>query len=189
MRRRTSTLLLAPAVAALAIGAGGCGNKSNSIHGGDTEGVFLNVGPMKYQVQISRQLNPSIPEDSTFLSDVGQGQNKLAPDELWFAVFIRVENPSKQAQPPASDYEITDTEHNVYRPVFIGPGNPFRYTTRPIPAHGVAPDPDSIAGQIGSINGQELLFRLKRSTFENRPLVLTIRSTSPPDRATDILDV
>src|SRR3954449_4463405 len=188
MRRRTSTpLALAAVGAALALGA--CGNKTASIHGGETEGIYLDVGPLKYQVEISRQLNPSIPEDRTFLSDVAQGDRKLAPDELWFAVFVRIENEADQAQSPASVYTITDNGGKGYRPGSLGRFNPFRYPTDPVPAASVSPHPDSVAGENTSIAGRELLFRLKRETLDNRPLTLTIESASGADKATDVLDV
>src|SRR3954465_10666511 len=116
MHRRTSSPLLALTAVVAALGLGACGNKTVSIHGGETEGIYLDVGPLKYQVEISRQLNPSIPEDRTFLSDVAQGDRKLAPDELWFAGFVRVENETDQAQSPASNYTIRDTEGNVFPP-------------------------------------------------------------------------
>src|SRR4051812_23876080 len=151
MRRRRTTPLVAVAAVGLALALGACGNKSNSIHGGETEGIYLDVGPLKYQVEISRQLNPSIPEDRTFLSDIAPGDKKLAPDELWFAVFVRVENESDQAQTPASQYTISDTQGHQYRPVSLGPLNPFRYTTDPIAAGRVAPHPDSVAGENTSI--------------------------------------
>src|SRR4051795_6363119 len=125
MRRRTSTpLALAAVGAALALGA--CGNKTVSIHGGETEGIYLDVGPLKYQVEISRQLNPSIPEDRTFLSDVAQGDRNLGDEDRWFAVVVRIENETDQAQPPAAAYTITDPEGREYRPVSPGRLNPFR---------------------------------------------------------------
>jgi hypothetical protein len=178
------------AAIALALGVSACGNKSSSIHSGETEGVYLNVGQLKYQVEISRQLNPrSIPEDQTFVQDIAPGQETLAPDELWFAVFVRVENPTSHPVVPASYYTITDTEGESFQPVKIGPGNPFFYNTAPIGPKTVAPLPDSVAGQLGSINGMELLFKLKRTTLDNRPLILTIKSFVPDDKATDSLDV
>jgi len=190
MRRLKSTLLVAPAVLAAAFAVAGCGNKTVSIHGGETEGIYLDVGKLKYQVEISRQLNPdAIPEDKTFVSDVSPQDAKLGPDELWFAVFVRVENPTGDLQPPATDFTITDTLGNQYRPVTVGSLNPFAYTSAPLPPHGVKPGPDSVAGENTSIGGSLLLFRLKRETLDNRPLELTIRTTSPPDKATDTLDV
>ncbi|MEA2147235.1 MAG: hypothetical protein QOG59_2822, partial [Solirubrobacteraceae bacterium] len=164
---------------AAALGVGACGNKTSSIHNAETEGIYLNVGPLKYQVEISRQLNPrAIPEDKTFVQGIDPAQATLAPDELWFAVFVRVENETHQAQIPASFFQITDTEGTVYRPVDINDQNPFYFNTSPIRAQGVAPDPDSVAGQLGSIGGMELLFKVKRTSLDNRPLVLTIKSIS-----------
>lgn len=188
MRRRTTSPLLALAAVGAALALGACGNKTVSIHGGETEGIYLDVGPLKYQVEISRQLNPAIPEDRTFLTDVAPAESKLASGELWFAVFVRIENETDQAQPPASSYTITDTQGHEYRPVSIGPANAFRYSTEPVPGKGVAPDPDSVAGDNTSIAGMELLFRLKRETLDNRPLEMTIESAGG-DKATDVLDV
>src|SRR3954470_20221965 len=157
MRRRSSTPLVAVAAVGAALGLGACGTKEVSIHGGETEGIYLDVGPLKYQVEISRQLNPSIPEDRTFLSDIAPAESKLGPDELWFAVFVRVENETDDAQTPASEYTITDTQGHEFRPCALGPSNPFRYTTDPIAARRVAPHPDSVAGDNTSIAGRELL--------------------------------
>ena len=189
MRRRTSPSLLAVAALGVALVLAGCGNKESTIRFGETEGIYLDVGELKYQVEISRQLNPTIPEDRTFLTDVSPASAKLGPEEVWFAVFVRVENESDKAQPPATDFTITDTEGHEYRPVSIGPANPFRYSTEPVPSKGVAPDADSAAGENTSIAGMELLFRLKRETLDNRPLELTIQSAGGADKATDVLDV
>jgi hypothetical protein len=184
----TSFSFFVAIAAALSLSA--CGNKTSTIHRGDTEGIYLNVGDLKYQVEISRQLNPrAIPEDQTFVQDIAPAQATLAPDELWFAVFVRVENPTSRSVAPTPNFTITDTEGNVFHPVPIGSGNPFSFSTAPIVAKGVAPNPDSVAGQLGAIGGMELLFKLKRTTLDNRPLTLTIRSFFPDDRSTDILDV
>lgn len=167
-----------------------CGNKLSTTHEAETEGIYLDVGPLKYQVQISRQLNPeAIPEDKTFVQDIAPDEATLGEEELWFAVFVRVENESDAPQVPTSDFLISDTEGKEYRPVEIGDGNPFFFDTSPIRAGGVAPEQDGVAAQLGSIGGMELLFKLKRETLDNRPLVLTIKSTAPEAEATDALDV
>ena len=88
MSRRLVTLLLV-AVAALVVGA--CGNKESETLHGDTEGIYIDVGGLKYQVQISRVLNPTDREDRDYLVDLPAGE-QLAADENWFAVFMRVEN-------------------------------------------------------------------------------------------------
>lgn len=177
-------------IAAAALSLSACGNKTASLHGGETEGLLVNVGPLRYAVQISRQLNPAaIAEDRTFVSDIAPADRGLKPHELWFAVFVRVENPTKQAHRPTTGFSIRDTDGNVFRPVEIGPGNPMAYSTAPIPPEGVAPPPNSLASEAGSINGYELLFKLPRDTLDNRPLTLHIKSFFPEDEAEETLDV
>ncbi len=179
--------LLAALVAALALTA--CGNKTSTITVGETEGTYVDVGPMKYQIQVSRQLNPAaIPEDATFVSDIQGGGSQLAADEAWFAVFIRIENPTKQAHSPATEYLIEDTEGNEYRPVQLGALNPFHFHTQPVAAGSAEPDPDSVASQT-SINGMLLLYRVKRTSLDNRPLEMVIRSARDSAEARITLDV
>lgn len=180
----------AGAVLAISLGLSACGDKQDVVTHGETEGVYLDVGPLKYQVQISRLLNAgAIPEDRTFLSGVAGG-GELRADEGWFAVFVRVENESDDPQRLAREFEIEDADHNVYKPVAIGAANPFRYAGGVVKDGGVIPSPDSVASQT-SINGQELLFRVKVAALdESRPLVLKIRSPTDPKLAAEVdLDV
>lgn len=190
MRPLNLKSLSVAAIAAAALSLSACGNKTASLRGGETEGLLVNVGPLRYAVQISRQLNPAaIAEDRTFVSNIAPADRGLRPGQLWFAVFVRIENPTKQAHRPTTGFSIRDTQGNVFRPVQIGPGNPVAYSTAPIPPEGVAPPPNSIAAQLGSINGYELLFKLPRDTLDNRPLTLRIKSFFPAEEAEEILDV
>ena len=56
-------LVLLALLAALA----GCGNKLETRTLGNTEGLYLDVGDLKYQVQMSRLINPADIEDSAYL--------------------------------------------------------------------------------------------------------------------------
>jgi hypothetical protein len=172
MPRRARTLLLV-AVAVLALSA--CGNKEARTTHASTEGVYLDIGPMKYQVQISRLLNPTDREDRAYLIDLPAGQ-KLGPQDQWFAVFMRVENGTDKLQRPASGYVIRDTQGNVFRPIPMGPKNVFAYRATPIPPQNNIPIAGSAAEQ-NSIQGAMLLFKIPTANLENRPLVLEI---SPP---------
>jgi hypothetical protein len=175
MPRRTLTLLLV-VLAALAVGA--CGDKTAKTLHGDTEGSYIDVGPMKYQVQISRLLNPFDPEDRGYLVDLPAGES-LGADEDWFAVFMRVENGSENAASVASQYEIVDTQENKYTPIEMGPKNVFAYRAGTLGAHQVLPFANSSAGQ-NTIQGAMLLFKIPVANFANRPLVLRIL---PPEGA------
>jgi hypothetical protein len=169
MLRRSLTLLLV-ALAALALGA--CGNKhARTLHAA-TEAEYVDVGPLKYQVQISRLLNPYSTEDRAYLIDLPAGQD-LAPTDEWFAVFMRVENPTDSPQPVADQYEIVDTEDNRYKPIQFGPKNVFVYRAGTVGAEQVLPLSDSPAGQ-DSIQGAMLLFKIPVKNLENRPLELRI---------------
>ena len=169
MLRRSLTLLVV-ALAALALGA--CGDKEERTLHAETEAEYVDVGPLKYQVQISRLLNPNDPEDRGYLVDLPAGQD-LGTDDEWFAVFMRVENPTDSPQPVADAYEIVDTDDNKYTPIEFGPKNSFVYRPGTVGPEQILPLPDSPAGQ-SSIQGAMLLFKIPYKNLENRPLELRI---------------
>jgi hypothetical protein len=187
MRRRLLTSLVV-VVAALATSA--CGNKESEILHGSTEGSYLDLDGMKYQVQISRQLNPASVEDRDYLIGLDPSARNLPAGQEWFAVFVRVENDGEHAAKTATDYEITDTLGRKFRPVRFAPVNVFAYRGGgTLKAKAVLPNPDSPPGQ-GSIQGSLLLFKIPTRNLENRPLELSIASTENPSvHATVDLDV
>jgi hypothetical protein len=185
MRVRLLTLLLV-ALAAVAVGA--CGDKQARTLHGDTEGTYIDVDNLKYQVQISRLLNPTDREDAGYLVDLPPGQ-QLKPNEQWFAVFMRVENDSDKPGPAATDYSIRDTQGNVYKPIQMGPKNVFAYRPATLQPKDLLPLPGTPAAN-STIQGAMLLFKIPVANFQNRPLVLQIPSPSGgKDLGTVDLDV
>jgi hypothetical protein len=181
VRTRLRTPLLALlALAVLALLAG-CGNRKDVVTSAETEGPYLDVGGLQYQVEISRQLNPKDVEDRSYFVGVPDAE-KLKPQETWFAVFIRVKNPTGDFEYPARSFEITDTQGTRYRPVPVGSDNVFAYRPTPISPAGVLPQANSAAA-TGPIGGAMLLYRLTLDTLANRPLELKIfsNSGSPPE--------
>jgi hypothetical protein len=172
---RTARLIALLALSTVALLAAGCGQKANQIRTiGDTEGLYVDVGPLTYQVQISRYLNPADVEDRAYLQGLSAADRKLAGDQVWFGVFMRVQNYTDQTHTPASDMSIRDTQKNVYRPVsFAASQNPFVYQPRPLVGSGVLPDPES-APANGPIGGALILFKLNVDSIQNRPLELEI---------------
>ena len=164
-------VLLVFAAAALA----GCGNKEAIITSAETEGVYVDVAGLTYQVQLSRYLNPFDPEDEQYLEGLPEGIDPVLPsDETWFGVWMRVKNYSGGPLTPTTTFKIVDTEGNEFRPVPLDvASNPFVY--EPIPLHHaqVLPTPDSAASS-GPIQGSLILFRLKTGSLQNRPLKLKI---------------
>ena len=110
MPRAARLLLLAlTAIAALALA--GCGNKEQEGETivAETEGIYVNVDGLTYQVQLSRILNPADIEDAGFLRGTSEG---VAPgkDEVWFGIFMRVQNESKSETFRTADtFEMEDT--------------------------------------------------------------------------------
>jgi hypothetical protein len=184
--RRPLALIAALAVA-LAIGA--CGNKESETLHGETEGSYLDLGGMKYRVQISRLLNPASIEDKYYFIGLPANQRQLPAGQEWFAVFIRVENDGEKAARAATDYTITDTQETKFRPMQFSTENVFAYRGGVLQPTDVLPAPDSPAGQ-GSIQGALLLFKIPTRNLENRPLELSIRTPAAPGKtATVDLDV
>lgn len=176
-------------LSALALGA--CGNKHERTLHGHTEGAYLDLGPLKYQVQISRLLNPVDPEDKAYLVGLTGADRQLKSGEEWFAVFMRVQNETgapQQAGAP-SDYLITDTQGTKFRPIQIGPDNVFAYRGGTVLPHNLIPVPDSPPAET-TIQGSLLLFKIPFTNLENRPLELSIQATNAPgETATVDLDV
>jgi hypothetical protein len=170
MLRRTLAVALSLALVA---SLSACGNKQSKTLNAETEGIYIDLGELKYQVEISRTLNPADVEDREFLRGVS---DQLGPEDVWFAVFVRVQNESDKTQKPATQYDITDTQENEYNPVSIdAKSNVFAYDPAPIPGKGLLPNVDAIAAQ-NSINGELLLFKMPRTTLDNRPLELKIHN-------------
>jgi hypothetical protein len=185
---RPRPLLLALLALAALVALTGCGNRKDAVTSAETEGPYIDVGGLQYQVQISRQLNPRDTEDHAYFVGV-PGAERLRPNETWFAVFIRVKNPSGDFARPARDFEISDTQGHRYRPVAVGADNVFVYRPTPISPAGILPPPDSAAAE-GPIGGAMLLYRLTLDTLANRPLELRIFSGSgPPPEGQVELDV
>jgi hypothetical protein len=167
-------------------GLAACGAEEE-VHHGETEGIYVTSGHLKYQVQISRILNPTDAEDHDFLLGIPPGSATLAPTDDWFGVFLRAFNQTDAPHAAATTYAIHDTTGRVYQPVPIDPkSNPFVFQPRTVAPKGQLPLPDS-AGQINTTQGGLVLFKIPATNFTNRPLTLTI--TSPTGNKADDAEV
>jgi hypothetical protein len=190
--RRLTALALATVAAA---GLSACGNghqEDETAIRAHTEGIYLKIGGLKYQVQISRQLNPFDTEDRAYLQGIPAAQRDLKPGEVWFGVFLRVQNDDEKgpALAPASDISIHDTQENVYRPIPLAPTNVFAYRSSDIvPPGGLIPEPDSVPSET-TIQGALTLFKLTNQSLDNRPLEMVIEGRGVPKQTGTIdLDV
>lgn len=135
MRQRLLPLL---AAALVSTSLAACGSKEDVVTHAETEAVYVSVGPdggpyLKYQVQVSRQINPGDfenpasrgdqekvdPEDSEYLRGLPASELELETDpakplenEVYFGVFIQAANDTDQPLRSAalSGFEITDSQ-------------------------------------------------------------------------------
>jgi len=173
----------------LSTGLTACGNKTEIVTQGETEGAYIDVGPLVYQVQISRQLNPLDVEDHAYLEGVPLAERRLKANEIWFAVFVRVQNDTDQPQAASDDFEIVDTQEEKFTPIELDPTNEWAYRGGLVPANGgLIPVADSPSAD-GVIGGSLLLFKLTLSSLSDRPLELNITSASLDATGRVTLDV
>ena len=181
-------------LAALLVSGGlaACGNnhdKEAKIQHIEGEGFYLSLGELKYQVQGSRQLNPYDVQDKALLAGIPAGEQELKPSEVWFGVFMQVENESDEPLRPASDIEIVDTQEDVFRPVELDQSNPFAYRPEdPIGPGDIAPIPDTPAFNTAN-QGSLMLFKLTLDAIDNRPLELKMESSTTDQTGIIDLDV
>jgi hypothetical protein len=175
VKRTLATLALLALTAVLSA----CGSTKYVSEGDET--TYVNVGPLLYQVQMSRELNPASSEDRQYLVGVPAGTPAPAGDQEWFGVWLRVQNQTGRNLPAASKFKIFDTQGIDYFPIPLAPANVFAYQPVDVPKHSVIPDPDTAAG-YGPIQGQLLLFKLSSSIYANRPLKLEITPPGLPNQ-------
>jgi hypothetical protein len=188
MLRPIRVLALLAVLAGL-IAVAGCGQSNesaaNSSSSATSEGTYLELNGLKYQVQMSRYLNPHDQEDAAYLRGLPPGL-KLGKDEIWFAVFMRVENDGDKTGKSSNEYEITDTEHNVFRPIPLdAKRNDFVYRPQTLQPTAIIPSSNSIAGQ-GVIQGSLVLFKLNEADLQNRPLTLRIGPAAGANRTVEL---
>lgn len=188
-RSRRLCAVLCALLAATALAA--CGKhtpEDAKVKVAETEGIYLDISDLKYQVEVSRQLNPGDIQDKPYLQGIPEAEQELKPDEVWFAVGLRVQNETGEELRPAEDIEIEDTQDEVFEPIELGPENVFAYrSTELIPAEETYPLLDSPAFDTPA-RGALLLFKLTLTALNNRPLELKIVGRKAPQQ-TGIVDL
>lgn len=181
-------------VAALTLAA--CGQHEpdevtgQKVSGAETEGIYIDVDNLKYQVQVSKQLNPLSTSDKDYLEGVSATDLQLADDEVFFAILMRVENDDRDrdAIESTDDFEIVDSQNLTYEPIPLDPSNNFAYRASSINGGDTYPLINSTPGERPPY-GSLVLFKLKRESLGNRPLELHVKSTQSEQEGEINLDV
>jgi hypothetical protein len=167
-----------------------CGTHHPNTADANNDGAYVKAGPVTYQLQVSRLLNPYSPEDSGYLAGLPPKEAALSPQEEWYGVFMWAKNQTQQPQVTTDDFDIVDTVNHVYYPIRYS--NPYLWTSKPLQAGAIEPQPNTTAS-FGPIGGGLLLFKVPsvgpNSVYANRPLTLQIRGNTGKVWATISLDL
>jgi hypothetical protein len=180
MNSRLRQLLTVPLALIAIIAFAGCSDNSHTkvttgTYAGESgkNAPYLNVGPLEYQVQLSRQLNPANSEDEGYLQGLTPEQAKLNPGEEWFAVFMQVYNTGESPHPASTNITISDTQGNKYLPIIPDQTNRYAYRAGVVPAGAVLPPPGTTTSQ-GPTQGALILYKIKTVSLDNRPIEIKI---------------
>ena len=161
-------LAVAFVLALALVGFAGCGNDLSKEA---DEGVPIKLGDLEITVQETRFLNPSQPDDKSYL----EGQQLPTPaGKSYLGVFVTIDNKGDQAVtlPANAQVSVTDTTGAAYES--IPSHTPFAAPLGSELAGGAAlPAPDT-AAQSGPVQGSLLIFLVDEGVSENRPLKLEI---------------
>jgi hypothetical protein len=136
------------------------------------EGQPVKLGDLLYNVEISRFLNPSDPEDRAYLA----GQPAPPNDKLYLGVFMLIQNESDTAQEVPTDFKVVDTEGTEFKPIPSDSLFALELGGQ-VGANDQLPEPESTAAN-GPIQGSMVLFLIDENATEDRPLTLDIPSSS-----------
>jgi hypothetical protein len=172
MPRRLLTLLC---LAVLAAGVAACGTKDTKqgVDEAAREGLALPLDGIEYNVFITRELNPRITPDKSYVPP------GTAPDatHTLYGVFLQACNRGTDSNQTADRFKIVDNQGNEFEPQPLPQSNEFSYQPQVLAPHECIPEIGSVA-QLGPTAGSMLLFRLPLANTEYRPLELEIEGPS-----------
>ena len=169
-------LLLGLACAASVVALSGCFLEEEKEEGEALrEGLAVKVGGIEYTVYITRELNPSLPDDR------GYWQGKEAkPGSALYGVFLQACNRSDEddeledgTYQATDDFLVVDTQGNEYEPLEPDEDNVFHYHPQSLEPDECIPEKGSLAQQAPT-GGALLPFLFPLEAGENRPLELEI---------------
>jgi hypothetical protein len=170
----TRRVWILASVAALAVGLSACGRVNNPSTE-ENDGVYVTAGPITYQLQVSRALNPYATEDSQYIKGLPLADRAIQASQLWYGVFLWAKNQHKVSAAADQTFDIVDTEGHHYYPLPISPSlNGYAWQRQKLAPDSSVPVPNTQAS-FGPTQGGLLLFKLNQTVYDNRPLTLEIR--------------
>ncbi len=173
---RKTLLVCVLLVGALTLAACGAGEAELEA----PEGEPVELGPLHYNVQITRFLNPRDAGDDAYLV----GQPEAGEGKTYLGVFLTIDNESEATQSVPEDFELVDTRENSF-PATPSESSFALQFGASIPPNGEVPEPGTAAAS-GPIGGSMILFLVEETTAENRPLKLEIPPAGGPGGAIEL---
>ncbi|MDQ6732465.1 MAG: hypothetical protein M3022_19800 [Actinomycetota bacterium] len=185
--RRLNTVVC---TALLAVGVAACGQQAHPrVADANNNGGYVDAGPVTYQLQVSRILNPYSTEDRQYVAGLPSGTTLPNAQQSWYGVFLQGVNQTKQPQTTTDNFVITDTQGNHYYPLKLNPtANQYAWTSESLAPLQIEPKPGTTAS-FGPTQGGLLLFRIGNSAYSNRPLTLEILGSGNQPLASISLDL
>jgi hypothetical protein len=175
----------------LALGVAACGHKEAHPHvaNANNNGGYVDAGPITYQLQISRILNPYSAEDSRYVTGLPPGTPSLTPSQYWYGVFLWAKNQTDRPQTTTDNFVVVDTQGTRYYSIRLDPAaNVYAWQPQKLYPLQTQPSPDTPASQ-GPTQGGLVLFRIGASAYANRPLTLEILGSNNQRLAAISLDL
>ncbi|MDQ3936664.1 MAG: hypothetical protein M3340_18750 [Actinomycetota bacterium] len=170
LARLSGAVLACAAAVAVATGCAGTREEGEPLR----EGLGVEVGGLKYNVFITRQINARNASDRGFY----QGPEP-APGFTHYGVFIKVCNEAKKGfRTPVEHFVVKDSQGNEFEPLELEEDNVFAYRARRLSPEACVPEAGSPPA-TGPTGGALLLFEFPVATLENRPLELEIEDPEP----------
>jgi hypothetical protein len=138
------------------------------------DGSYIQAGPITYQLEISRELNPYSIQDAPYVKGLPAGYPPPTANQLWYGVFLWAKNQHHTPYRTSDNFEIVDTQGDVYRPVKLNTAlNPWAWTSQLLQKNDTEPGENSVQSE-GESQGGLLLFKVDNSVYQNRPLLLYV---------------
>lgn len=160
----------------------GCGGKEPDRLSAADEGLYVDAGGLKYQVQGSRVLNPSLNYDRQLIRDLPAGTRPPVKGQVWFGIWLRVENESRTVHQSAGQFELEDTQGQIYHNIPVSSANILAYQPTALAPDNTIPHRDTATAESGPREGAFLLFKLNDTVYQNRPIDLHIVSNALPPK-------
>lgn len=174
----------------LAAGISACGREAHpKVADANNDGTYVDAGPVTYQLQVSRVLNPYSSEDRQYVTGLPSGATAADPQQSWYGVFLWAKNQTQKPETTTDNFVVVDTQGNHYYPLKLDPAvNPYAWTAESLAPLQVEPKPGT-TGSFGPTQGGLLLFKIGNSAYSNRPLTLEILSPANQPLASISLDL